>query len=189
MPEAKRFSRDIDNLAFCFAQAPKDNDALVLECGVYLGRTINCIAKMTNGPVYGFDSFEGLPEDWGRDTYVVGSFRVSRLPNVRKNVSLIKGLFENTLSSFLKSQEKPIRFIHIDCDLYSSTRAVLRSCQPYIMPGCVIVFDEYYNYPNWQQGEHKALMEFCAEFPVSFQYISCCTTHEQVGIKVCPGSL
>ena len=38
---------------------------LWLEFGVYRGYSVNLIAGYTKNTVYGFDSFEGLPEDWG----------------------------------------------------------------------------------------------------------------------------
>lgn len=39
-------------------------EGLIMEFGVYSGRTINHMANLTNKTIYGFDSFEGLPEDW-----------------------------------------------------------------------------------------------------------------------------
>ena len=70
-----------------------------LEFGVATGRSINMIASfIPNGTkVYGFDTFEGLPEDWAGHNAVVGTFKQARLPKVLNNVVLIKGLFENTL--------------------------------------------------------------------------------------------
>jgi S-adenosyl-L-methionine methyltransferase len=39
-------------------------EGLILEFGVYSGRTINHLASLTQQTIFGFDSFEGLPEDW-----------------------------------------------------------------------------------------------------------------------------
>ena len=55
---------------------------LVLEFGVFSGKSINHIASRTNLQVYGFDSFEGLPEAW-RDGFDQGAFRLGSLPAVR----------------------------------------------------------------------------------------------------------
>ena len=97
-----------------------------LEFGVATGRSINTIASFTpNGTkVYGFDTFEGLPEDWAGHNAVSGTFKQARLPKVLNNVVLIKGLFENTLPSFREQMLDNISFCHIDCDFYSSTKTV-----------------------------------------------------------------
>ncbi|MEO1650873.1 MAG: class I SAM-dependent methyltransferase, partial [Pseudomonadota bacterium] len=60
----------------------------------------------------------------------------------------------------------------IDCDLYSSTVTVFENFADRIKPGSVIVFDEYFNYPNWQAHEHKAFCEFVAKHDTSFRYIA-----------------
>src|SRR5438874_10424369 len=69
---------------------------LYLEFGVREGYTIGTIARLAPARVYGFDSFEGLPEDWTSD-HRRGSFAVGRLPRVPGNVSLVRGLFEQSL--------------------------------------------------------------------------------------------
>ena len=114
-----RFS-NLDN-----AIAHIDTDGLVLEFGVSRGTTINHIAKkLPNQTVYGFDSFEGLPEDWN-GVCKKEHFLVKGLPKVDKNTTLIKGWFNDTLDLFLKNNpDIVIDMIHIDCDLYSSTKDV-----------------------------------------------------------------
>jgi hypothetical protein len=146
---------------------------LWLEFGVASGKTINYISKFTNDIVFGFDSFEGLPEKW-RDGFDKGAFnRDGNLPNVNSNVTLVKGWFDNTLPNFIKSQNKKISFIHIDCDLYSSTKFILNTVKEYINPGCVIVFDELVNYPGFDgdTGELKAFYEFITENNVKYEWI------------------
>lgn len=146
---------------------------LWLEFGVASGRTINYISKFTSDIVYGFDSFEGLPEKW-RDGFDKGAFnRNGDLPVVNSNVTLIKGWFNNTLPDFIKTQNKKISFIHIDCDLYSSTKFILNTLKEYISPECVIVFDELVNYPGFDgdTGELKAFYEFINENNVKYEWI------------------
>jgi hypothetical protein len=66
-------------------------NTLWLEFGVASGNTINYISKFTDEKVYGFDSFEGLPEKW-RDGFNKGSFNMNgKPPKVNDNVELIKG--------------------------------------------------------------------------------------------------
>ena len=121
-----------------------------LEFGVATGRSINTIASFTpNGAkVYGFDTFEGLPEDWAGHNAVSGTFKQARLPKVLNNVVLIKGLFENTLPSFREQMLDNISFCHIDCDLYSSTKTILDTVGDKLSAGSYVLFDEYFNFDS-----------------------------------------
>lgn len=148
-------------------------NTLWLEFGVFSGRSINYISKFTEDFVYGFDSFCGLPEDW-RDDYKKGSFNMNgNLPKVNDNVNLISGLFENTLEFFLKKNKKKVSFLHMDADLYSSTKYVLDTLKNKIAKNCIIVFDELVNYDGYdgENGELRALYEFVNENSVEFEWI------------------
>jgi Macrocin-O-methyltransferase (TylF) len=139
-----------------------------LEMGACTGKTINFIAALNpEQRIWGFDSFDGLPEQWVRPDLAVpqGTFRVNVegwLPPVLHNVSLVKGLFHETLPQFKKHvlQSTPIAFLHVDCDIYSSTKEVFDQLTDNIVPGTVIVFDEFYNYPGSEEHEFKAFQEF-----------------------------
>ena len=148
-------------------------NTLWLEFGVASGRTINYISQFTNNTVYGFDSFEGLPEKW-RDGFGKGTFdRNGNMPFVNQNVSLIKGWFNETLPNFIKQQNKKVSFIHMDADLYSSTIFVLEELKDYIDTDCIIVFDELVNYPGFdgETGELKAFYEFITKYNVKYSWI------------------
>lgn len=157
---------------------------IYLEFGVYKGETVNIIAEtVPEKIIYGFDSFEGLPEDW-REGFGKGGFNLNgNLPKVNKNVRLIKGWFNETLPGFVKAHPEPCAFIHVDCDLYSSTKTIFDNLKNQIVSGTVIAFDEYFNYPGWQQGEYKAFMEFVEENNLEFEYVAR-TEHEQVAVKI-----
>jgi methyltransferase family protein len=156
---------------------------LVCEFGVHSGKSINYIASRTECTVYGFDSFNGLPERW-RDGFRKGLFKRSSLPKVLPNVQLIQGLFNETLPAFLQRHDGEISFLHIDCVLYSSTRTVLDLLRDRIRPGCVIVFDEYFNYPGWEEGEYKAFHEFLVQTALKYEYIGYNYLHEQVAVII-----
>jgi hypothetical protein len=148
-------------------------NTLWLEFGVASGKTINYISKFTTDIVYGFDSFEGLPEKW-RDGFDKGTFSTKgKLPKVNKNVKLIKGWFNETLVNFIKIHNKKISFIHIDVDLYSSTKYILNVLKDYIDNDCIIIFDELVNYPGFDgdKGELKAFYEFITENKVNYEWI------------------
>jgi hypothetical protein len=159
-------------LNYCIERAP--NDGLIAEFGVAGGKSINIIAEAAGErEVHGFDSFEGLPENWSGHLETKGSFtRKGKLPRVRKNVKLHKGWFSETILEFKKNYPGPIAFLHIDCDLYSSTREILWQLFDKFTVGTVIAFDEYFNYPNWQQHEFKAWQEFVREYNLQYQYIA-----------------
>jgi hypothetical protein len=148
-------------------------DTLWLEFGVAEGHTINYISKFTKDKVYGFDSFEGLPEKW-RDGFEAGVFsRGGQLPQVNSNVELIKGWFNETLPKFIKEKNKKVSFIHMDADLYSSTKCIFDNLKEYIDTDCVIVFDELVNYPGFdgETGELKAFYEFITNNDVKYEWI------------------
>lgn len=139
------------------------NDGLYVECGVYKGSSIRKIANKTQNIVYGFDSFDGLPEEWDRPDmkFDKGAFSLGRLPDVPKNVVLIPGWFEDSLPQFVKNhQNEKIAFLHVDCDLYSSTKTIFDTLGEMLERGSVIVFDELLNYPNYEKHEIKAFYEF-----------------------------
>ena len=104
--------------------------------GVASGPTISHMALNTpQTHFYGFDSFEGLPEAW-RSGFEKGVFAQARLPAVPSNVTLVKGWFDETLPDFLQERPQlPLSLLHIDCDLYSSTRTIFASLQDRVLPG------------------------------------------------------
>jgi hypothetical protein len=176
-PAASKF----DLLTRAFGQADTAGDKLICEFGVFSGATINHLAGLTSKRVFGFDSFEGLPEAWGHRVGK-GHFAVRKLPRVRDNVRLVKGWFNETLPSFLKENSGMVAFLHVDCDLYSSTKTVFDLLGPRLAAGAVIVFDEYFNYPGWEEGEFKAFDEFITQRRLSCEFISYNCKGEQVGV-------
>ncbi|QTH42270.1 class I SAM-dependent methyltransferase [Cohnella sp. LGH] len=159
-------------------------NGLYLEFGVFKGESLNQIASLVpTEVVYGFDSFEGLPEDW-YPGFEKGIFAVPHLPNVRPNIQLVKGWYDETLPKFLENNDQKCTFIHIDCDLYSSTRTVFNELKDRIVSGTIIVFDEYFNYPNWKNGEYKAFMEFIEETGFKFEYLGFIPRGWQVAVKI-----
>lgn len=166
-----------------FSCAATTVEGLVLEFGVFSGKSINRIARQKALPVYGFDSFEGLPEDW-RAGYEKGRFNRGDLPAVEENVELIVGWFDRTLPKFLDEHPGAASLIHIDCDLYSSTQTVLTQLRPRIVPGTIILFDEYFNYPGWEMHEYKAFREFVESWGVQYEYIGLNPNHQQVAVRI-----
>jgi hypothetical protein len=186
----KKEMNNVDSVASKFelldkglSKTEKGDKGLFCEFGVFSGQTINYIAKGINQNIYGFDSFEGLPERW-RDGFAKGRFQVEKLPKVKHNVTLVKGWFNESLPGFLKEHPEPMSFLHIDCDLYSSTKTIFELCKERIVKGTVIIFDEYFNYDGWEEGEYKAFREFVMENNLRYEYVGYNRNHEQVAVMI-----
>jgi Macrocin-O-methyltransferase (TylF) len=182
MPNALGFDSQRE-LIECALQAVSA-EGHYLEFGVYTGGTIRFIARRVGGRVvHGFDSFEGLPEAWSGFNLGGKAFDLGgRLPRVPPNVELNRGFFDATLPKWLESHPGPIAFVHLDCDIYSSTVTVLSLVGPRLARGAVILFDEYFNYPNWEQHEFKAFQEFVAQNGVKYTYLG--FARQQVAVRV-----
>ena len=184
MPRAHSFTgpsaydAKIELLEAAVGLAPAEG--LVLEFGVVTGDTLNRIAAKRS-PAHGFDSFEGLPEDW-RTGFTKGAF--ARAAPTVPGATLHVGWFEDTLPGFFATHPGPIAFAHIDADLYSSTVTILREAEDRLVEGSVLLFDEYFNFPGWEQHEHKAFTEFIERTGHGFEYLAYNSLHEQVLVRL-----
>jgi predicted O-methyltransferase YrrM len=164
LTDAVVFEHRQDFWRFVMTKLPKDGE--LIEVGVFKGVSVNFIADALAKAgdkrlVHGFDSFEGLEEDWAGESMDKNFWnQKGRLPNVRPSVRLHKGWVQDTLGPFYAEHGNPkIALIHIDTDTYSPARHILEVSAPLLTPGTVIVFDELIGYPNWQNHEYKALQE------------------------------
>jgi hypothetical protein len=152
------------------------------EFGVATGVSINYIAAKVRGTVHGFDSFAGNPENWITGIEKGAFSTGGELPKVRENVKLYKGWFNKSLPVWAKENPGPMAFMHLDADLYSSTKDVFDILADRIVPGTVIQFDEYFNYPTWQEGEYKAFTEFVKAHHVGFEYLG--YSDQQLAVRI-----
>lgn len=171
MPEALFCADRFVNLQYAVSLK---RPGLILEFGVFRGRTITHLAELCpRERIFGFDSFRGLPEHWTGNRFSDRNFdRKGALPKVPDNVELVQGWFDETLPGFLAAHPEPAGLVHIDCDIYSSTRYVLTALRDRLQPGCVIVFDEFFNYHGFRQHEYRAFHEFIAEMRRPFRFVS-----------------
>jgi len=183
MPEAMGFDTQRELITHALKAVKVQGH--VMEFGVFRGGTIRYIAKQlpSNQAIHGFDSFEGLPEAWsgfdlGKNAFSTGG----RLPNVPGNVALHKGWFNQTLPVWTKNNPGQVAFMHIDCDLYSSTCDILNALESRLQPGTVILFDEYFNYPNWENHEFKAWKEFVQRAGLRYEYLG--YARQQVAVRI-----
>jgi predicted O-methyltransferase YrrM len=171
MPEALYCGDRFGNLEYSLSFR---QPGLILEFGVAGGKTINHIANLCpEDRVFGFDSFQGLPEHWAGNRFSRRNFtQHGVLPKVPAHVELIPGWFNETLPKFLEAHPEPVGFLHVDCDIYSSTKYVLDTLKDRLPPKSVIVFDEFFNYPGFRQHEYRAFHEFIAETGKRHRFVS-----------------
>jgi|688.fasta_scaffold00341_53 hypothetical protein len=151
-------------------------DGHIAEFGVFQGVSINFLAKLIYPKkIFGFDSFRGLEEDYVLDHYK-GSFDQNGvIPNVDENVCLVKGSFSESLPKWLNNNKGVFSLINIDCDTYESTLTVLNEIGPSrIVPGTLILFDEYFGFHGWENCEFKAWQEYCKKNNINYKYIAVC---------------
>lgn len=159
----------------------EENIGDYLEFGVYNGTSMSLMyhvfnnQKIQSSNLFGFDSFEGLPEEASHDDdgmWFPGQFNCSYDKTIKalennkvdlNKVQLIKGFYSDTLKSELISELKIKKagIIMIDCDMYLSTRDALNFCIPLIIDRTIIIFDDWLPALSTNNlGEKKAFDEF-----------------------------
>jgi len=166
------------------ADQVRERRVLYLEFGVRHGRSLRFWSNELKHPeskLHGFDSFEGLPEDWVPRSkgYCTTGGRVPQLDDSR--VQFFKGWFHETLPRYTVP-DHDVLIITLDADLYSSTICVLRHLQPWIVPGTFVYLDDM----NTPDHEGKAFHEFMTETGRKFRPICadrslCCEFYECIG--------
>lgn len=165
-------------------------DGLFIELGTGKARTTNFLAALNpKKTIYTFDSYLGHPAEWDKGNVVMSKDyfawpKDEKLPALFHNVQLIQGWFVDTLPSFVRSQTDSIAFLHVDCEIYESTAQALDILGPKMADGTVILFDEFYNYPNYKAHEYKAFYEFLEKYSFEPEYLAYNLFHEQVAVRI-----
>jgi hypothetical protein len=161
-----------------------NNEIDYIEFGVSKGFSFKWWAENvshTNARFYGFDTFNGLPEDWG--PFKKGAMSSNNmLPEMNdKRCSFYQGLFQQTLPSFLSTYKPAVRrVIHMDADLYSSTLFSLTSISSFIKKDDIILFDEF----NVPLHEFKAFIEWTSSFYIEYEVLASVNNFYQVALKI-----
>ena len=161
-------------------------EIVYLEFGVAEAHSFKWWLAKNNNPgsaFYGFDTFEGLPEDWGRH-FKKGDMSAS-LPDINdQRAGFFKGIFQDTLHGFIGQHEPALRtkqkVIHMDADLFSSTIFVLSQFYPYLSKGDIIFFDEF----NVANHEYQAYKIFSEAFYVKMRPVAAVNNFYQVAFVV-----
>ena len=151
------------------------------EFGVWRGEAFRYLIK-TFKKGYGFDTFEGLPEDWHNEN--AGTYTSDgNVPEI-KDGKFIVGKFEDTLPGFFVETRPMASIINFDADLYSSTICALNYAKPVIDKHTILIFDEFIINENWEQDEYKALEEFCSNNDYTYEVLAISFFTKQVAVKV-----
>lgn len=175
-PSARFVSTSLQLFELAITHASEDG--LFLEFGVYNGASIKIIARLTGQTVHGFDTFQGLPDDWAvgegaqQSIEAAGSYSThGLLPDAPDNVRFHVGTFDETLPGFCQEYTGPVSFVNVDCDMYSSTRSIFQHLGKQIRPGTVLAFDDYFCLPSWREHEYRAFREYLDEYGFGYEYL------------------
>ena len=158
----------------------------VAECGIGSGYSmvylLTCLQKTKDARNYhGFDTFEGFPfidkedleglPEHRKSVSVVGRYKQFNLGFIRRLVKKVsaedraflhQGTFNQTIPKL--PADLHFSFVYMDCDLYQSYKSCLEEMYRRVVPGGVILFDEYEHTIEWP-GARKAIDEFFADKP------------------------
>ena len=155
-----------------------------IEFGVAEGSSFRWFLAQNMNPesrFYGFDTFTGLPEDWG--PYKKGSFdNKNKPPEINDaRVKFYQGLFQQTISGFLSELNNNKRnIILFDADLYSATLYALTRVAPFLKKNDIIFFDEF----SVPTHEFKVFHDFVQSYYINLELIAAANNYYFVAFKV-----
>lgn len=155
-----------------------------IEFGVAQGKSFKWwVGNIKSGDsrFVGFDTFSGLPEDWGY--FKKGDMSANdSFPDVKdERCRFVKGIFQETLPPFLKEFRTDLRkVIHMDADIYTSTLFALTMMGPYLSKDDILIFDEF----NVPMHEFKAFTEFLSSYYVKVRVIGAVNNYYQTAFKI-----
>ena len=145
-PSQWDYEKRYDLYNYLFEKEKLNIEINYLEFGVASGQSFNWwMAKNENNEsrFYGFDTFTGLPEDFG--PYKKGTFNTNSIPAIKDSRGrFFQGLFQQTLPGFLTTFDNTKKtVVMMDADLYTATFFVLSSLAPFLKKDDIILFDEF----------------------------------------------
>lgn len=134
----------------------------IAEVGVYKGGSAKLISEANQEKeLHLFDTFNGLPGPCQHDDnnhfkendYIGTLNEVEELLKDYSNINFYKGIFPQTSKPV---KNKKFSFIHLDVDLYESTKDSLEFFYPRMSKGAILISHDYTSAP----GVKKAFDEF-----------------------------
>ncbi|MFH1195172.1 MAG: TylF/MycF/NovP-related O-methyltransferase [bacterium] len=169
---------------YVFANEKLSGEITYIEFGVARGVSFKWWVdknKNNKSQFFGFDTFTGLPEDFGvmkKPHYdTKGAF-----PEVDDSrCKFYDGMFQDTLPGFIRENNLISRkVIHMDADLYSSTLYVLTMLHPFLKEGDILIFDEF----GVPTHEFRAFTDFVHTYQFKYEVLGAINNYLQLAIKV-----
>ena len=151
------------------------------EFGVWRGISFKYLIN-TFKKGFGFDTFEGLPEDWHENK--IGTYSADGIIPKIKGGEFIAGKFEETLPKFFSRPRPMASIINLDADLYSSTMCALSHSKSIIDKHTILIFDEFIINKTWEYDEYKALNEFCSNNNLTYEVLALSYMSKQVAVRL-----
>jgi hypothetical protein len=155
-----------------------------IEFGVAEGESFRWFVNQNvslDSRFHGFDTFTGLPEDFG--VYKKGKFNTDNaVPTIADSrVKFYQGLFQQTVPGFLTTLNKQHRnIIMMDADLYSATLYALTAIAPFLKKDDIIFFDEF----AVPTHEFKAFHDFVQSYYINLELIAAANNYYFAAFKV-----
>ena len=163
----------------------QDQAICYLEFGVAAGKSMDWWTQHQindNTTFHGFDTFSGLPEDWGH--FDKGAMtNHGNIPQINdERCKFYKGLFQETLPHHLKNTQTQeiLKVVHLDADLYSATLFVLTTLHPYLNKGDILIFDEF----NVPLHEFKAFDDYSSSYYLNYEVLGATNNYYQVALRL-----
>jgi predicted O-methyltransferase YrrM len=90
------------------------------------------------------------------------------------------------LTDTLTDLQSPFGLVFLDCQAVGNVEFALRSLEPGMREGTVIVLDNFYNCPGWELGTYKVFQEFVRYRAQGFEYLG--RSPQQVAVRLTGGS-
>lgn len=176
-----------------FFESIRDVPGNIVECGVGRGKSLLVVAALNalyekaeggGRDIWAFDSFSGFDEpslqdnswrkpckgEWARSPSGAYEYTPEFIGTVLgkahvdlSGVHLVKGYLKDTLPLY---QGGKIALLNIDCDLYEPYKNALDYLYDQVVPGGVIIFDDFKIEPDANErfpGARKAVYEFLGD--------------------------
>jgi hypothetical protein len=182
-----RFAKRADFFEHLYESERLERPIDYLEFGVFTGKAIRWWTERVRHPdarFVGFDTFEGLPERWGRRQ--VGAYstagQVPKIDDPRCGFEI--GMFQDTLPGFLRREPLGRRLVvHLDADLYSSTLFVLTTLHARLQAGDLLLFDEIGSLRHPME-EFRAFEDFANAYRLEYRALVATREFRKVAIRV-----
>jgi len=155
------------------------------EFGVFKGAVTWFVRpRFPDRTYHAFDSWQGVPESMGLAVDKFGFSLDGRVPDLPPATTIHTGWFEDTLPKWRAQCDASIAFAYIDCDLYESVRTVLEAIADRLRPGSIVIFDDWFNFPNWQAHSFRAAHEWTERHGLTLEPIGLTFLEHSVAFRL-----